>query len=66
MPTAPSVQGPERRPFGGASDRAPPVLRWVGAGLLALLLGGAGWLIMVRGEAILVDLAALGSRAWCF
>jgi hypothetical protein len=31
----------------------------------ALLLG-AGYLVAVRGEAILADMAALGSRVWCF
>jgi hypothetical protein len=34
--------------------------------VLAALFSGAAYLIAVRGEALLVDLAALGSRLWCF
>ena len=34
--------------------------------VLAALFSGAIYLIAVRGEALLVDLAALGSRLWCF
>jgi len=41
-------------------------VRRIGLALLVALLGGAGWLIAVRGEAILVDLATLGGRVWCF
>lgn len=33
---------------------------------LATLMTGAIYLVAVRGEALLVDLAALGSRLWCF
>ena len=33
---------------------------------LAGILAGALYLVAVRGEALLVDLAALGSRLWCF
>jgi len=33
---------------------------------LAALFTGALYLVAVRGEALLVDLAALGSRLWCF
>jgi hypothetical protein len=37
---------------------------------LILALGGLGlgalYLVAVRGEALLVDLAALGGRLWCF
>lgn len=32
----------------------------------SILLLGAGYLVAVRGEAILADMAALGSRVWCF
>ncbi len=49
-----------------ASDRMP---RGVRLGLV-LVLGGlvtsAVYLMAVRGEALLVDLAALGERLWCF
>ncbi len=34
--------------------------------LASILLLGAGYLVAVRGEAILADMAALGSRVWCF
>ena len=34
--------------------------------VLAALFSGVLYLIAVRGEALLVDLAALGSRLWCF
>ncbi len=45
---------------------APRLVRRIGLGLVAMLLGGAGYLIAVRGEAIVVDLATLGNMAWCF
>ncbi len=34
--------------------------------VIATLLTGAAYLAAVRGEALLVDLAVLGSRLWCF
>lgn len=50
----------------GAPDRMPRPVR---LGLM-LVLGGlvtsALYLLAVRGEALLVDLAALGERLWCF
>ena len=33
---------------------------------LSALILGALYLVSVRGEALLIDLAALGSRIWCF
>ena len=48
------------------SGRAPPGLRRAGFTILGLLLVGAAYLIAVRGDAIFVDLSALGSRMWCF
>jgi hypothetical protein len=64
----PSAQVQDRgcAPAAGSGDRAPPLVRRIGLALLVALLGGAGWLIAVRGEAILVDLATLGGRVWCF
>ena len=57
--------GPAEAPA-RASDRMP---RGVRLGLV-LVLGGlvtsAVYLMAVRGEALLVDLAALGERLWCF
>ena len=49
-----------------ASDRMPRAVR---LGLTLTLVGlmtGAVYLAAVRGEALLVDLAALGERLWCF
>lgn len=33
---------------------------------LALVVGGAGYLIWTRGEAIVVDLSTLAGKVWCF
>ena len=52
--------------------RAPGVARMPGAlrGLLLALLGallaGAGYLIAVRGEALILDLSAVSQRIFCF
>ncbi len=53
-------------PEADATARMPRPVR-VGLTLaLASLMLGALYLVTVRGEALLVDLAALGSRLWCF
>jgi hypothetical protein len=49
----------------------PRAQRWTGprkavAAAVAVLLAGAAYLIAVRGEAILADLAKLGSSVFCF
>jgi hypothetical protein len=44
--------------------RMPPALRWALFGAVALLLGGALYLIAVRGEALLASLTALAR--FCF
>jgi hypothetical protein len=55
----------EREP--ASSDaRMPRGVRIALIGVLAALFSGAIYLIAVRGEALLVDLAALGNRLWCF
>jgi hypothetical protein len=55
----------EREP--ASSDaRMPRGVRVTLTVVLAALFSGAIYLIAVRGEALLVDLAALGSRLWCF
>jgi hypothetical protein len=41
-------------------------LRRAGWAALGLALAGAAYLILVRGEAIVVDLSALAGKAWCF
>jgi len=52
--------------------RAPGVAQMPGAlrGLLLALLGallaGAGYLIAVRGEALILDLSAVSQRIFCF
>jgi hypothetical protein len=43
----------------------PARLRWGVVGVLGLLFAGALYLIAVRGEALLLDLSALG-RVFCF
>lgn len=50
-----------------ASDtRAPLPLRRAGWAALSLVLAGAGYLIVVRGEALIVDLSTLAGKVWCF
>lgn len=42
------------------------MVRRIGVSMVGLLLAGAVYLIAVRGEAIVVDLATLGGKVWCF
>ena len=49
-----------------SAETAPRKLKIIGASLMALLLGGAVYLIAARGEAIIVDLSALAAGVWCF
>ena len=46
-------------------ERMPARLRYAVLGAVGLLLAGALYLIAVRGEALLVDLAALAGRIFC-
>jgi hypothetical protein len=48
------------------SGRMPAGPRAVLVGVLAAVLGGAAYLIAVRGEALLLDLSALSQRIFCF
>ncbi|MFN3744701.1 MAG: hypothetical protein ACK4TL_08350 [Hyphomicrobiaceae bacterium] len=50
----------------GVPDRMPRAVRLGLALTLGGLVLGALYLVAVRGEALLVDLAALGGRLWCF
>jgi hypothetical protein len=50
----------------GERERMPAGLRYAVFGAVGLLLTGALYLIAVRGEALLVDLAALSGRIFCF
>jgi hypothetical protein len=47
-------------------DRMPTPLRYIVLGGVGLLCVGALYLIAVRGEALLVDLAGLSGRIFCF
>ncbi len=49
-----------------ASERMPRPVRLGLTVALGVLMTGAIYLLAVRGEALLVDLAALGERLWCF
>ena len=49
-----------------ASERMPRAVRLGLTLALGGLMAGAVYLVAVRGEALLVDLAALGERLWCF
>jgi hypothetical protein len=49
-----------------ARDRMPAGVRRALFGMVGLVLGGALYLIAVRGEALLVDLSALSQRIFCF
>lgn len=53
--------GPTRSDTG-----APTVVRRAMLAIVALLVGGAVYLVAVRGEALLADLAAIGAKVWCF
>jgi hypothetical protein len=44
----------------------PPRIRLALVAAVAILLGGALYLIAVRGEALLADLSALSQRVFCF
>jgi|LNFM01.1.fsa_nt_gb hypothetical protein len=58
-------QAPAQAPI-GASERMPRPVRLGLTLALGGLMAGAVYLVAVRGEALLVDLAALGERLWCF
>jgi hypothetical protein len=44
----------------------PDRVRWTLYAALAALFAGALYLLSVRGEALLLDLSALGQRIFCF
>jgi hypothetical protein len=41
-------------------------IRWAAAVAVACLLGGAAYLVAMRGDALLVDLSALTRSVFCF
>jgi hypothetical protein len=49
-----------------ARQRMPPAARWTVLGAMGLVFAGALYLIAVRGEALLLDLSALGQRVFCW
>jgi hypothetical protein len=56
----------ERADGPGAGARMPTAMRLLLLTALGLLVTGAAYLIAVRGEALLVDLAAVSQRIFCF
>jgi len=63
-----TISGPHATspPTAETPERMPRAVRFGLTLALAALITGAIYLLAVRGEALLVDLAALGSRLWCF
>ncbi len=48
------------------AQSAPGAVRWAVLGLVGLVFAGALYLIAVRGEALIVDLAAFSRSLFCF
>ena len=46
--------------------RAPRGVRIAALSVLGVSLAGAAYLVVVRGEAIMVDLSGLAGKVWCF
>ena len=46
--------------------RAPVWAKFALGGVTLAAVGGAVYLMAVRGDALLVDLSALAGRVWCF
>jgi hypothetical protein len=49
-----------------ARQSMPGSVRWTVFAAVGLALAGALYLVSVRGEALLLDLSALGQRIFCF
>ncbi len=49
-----------------ARQSMPAAARWVVLAAVGLVFAGALYLVSVRGEALLLDLSALGQRIFCF
>ena len=49
-----------------ARQGMPGAVRWVVLAAVGIVLAGALYLVSVRGEALLLDLSALGARIFCF
>jgi hypothetical protein len=50
----------------GSAERMPRGLRRLLLALLGVLLASASYLLAVRGEALILDLAAVSQRLFCF
>ena len=50
----------------GSAQRMPRGVRRLLLALLGALVAGAAYLLSVRGEALLLDLAAVSQRIFCF
>lgn len=55
-----------RRVVEPAAEATPRLVRRVGLAVLGLALTGSAYLIWARGEAMIVDLATLGAKVFCF
>jgi hypothetical protein len=60
--TAAGPRGPRRARI----ERMPRALLTALLALLGTLLAGAAYLLSVRGEALILDLAAMSQRIFCF
>jgi hypothetical protein len=49
-----------------ARQTMPTAVRWAVFAAVGLVFAGALYLVSVRGEALLLDLSALGQRIFCF
>jgi hypothetical protein len=49
-----------------AAQSAPGAVRWAVLGLVGTIFAGALYLIAVRGEALIVDLATFSKSIFCF
>ncbi|MGE0767401.1 MAG: hypothetical protein AB7L90_13115 [Hyphomicrobiaceae bacterium] len=54
------------RPESSVFDAAPRLIRRAGFVALGLGLAGSCYLIWARGEAMIVDLATIGGKVFCF
>jgi hypothetical protein len=58
------AEAPRKQP--AAQAPMPAALRLIGIAALLGVLGGASYLLAVRGEALLLDLSAISQRIFCF
>lgn len=60
-----TTSGPLPRSDIAANARMPAAAKWTVLVAVAALLGGAVVLLALRGEALLLDLSAVGGRIFC-